>query len=94
MKRHGVRTVQRRAVEEPQGADDDVEQAPRHLLFEEVQLELAEVFDAELIRRPVEVFGEPGDPGDVRFDGAGRVIAKAKVVDEPLPKRGHGAAPR
>ena len=54
----------------------------------------AEFFDAELIRGPVEVFGEPGDAGDVRFDGAGRIIAEAQIVDEPLPKRGHEAAPR
>ena len=28
------------------------------------------------------------------FLGAGRVVAETQVVDEPLPKRGHGAAPR
>ena len=91
---HRLDAAQRGAVEEPQRRHDLVELTPRHALFEQVELERAEMLDAELIGRPVEVVGKPGDAGDIRFDGPGGVVAEAKIVDEPLPKRGHGAAPR
>jgi hypothetical protein len=44
----------------------------------------------ELIGRPVEMFGEFGDPADIGFDGPRRVIADAEVFQHPLSEYSHG----
>jgi hypothetical protein len=72
------------AVEEPQGAGDLVEQAPRGGLCDEVELEVAELFGRESVRGASEVLGGPCNGRDVGLDGAWRVVAAGEFVDEPL----------
>jgi hypothetical protein len=45
------------------------------VLFEQVELEVAELFATKLVGRAAEVLGELGDPGNVGFNGSGRVVA-------------------
>jgi len=78
-------------VEEAQGTEGLVEQAPGDLGFEQVELEGLDVVGAEEVRGAVGEAAEAGDVGDVGLDGTRGAVAQPQLVDESLPQRGHGS---
>ena len=85
------RGLQRQAVEQPQGANGLVEDTPGGLLFEQVELIVANVLGAESIRGTVEVPGEARDVVEVGLLGAGAVVTQAQVVEKALSQGIHGS---
>lgn len=66
----------------------------RDAATEQFELKGAHLVGAELIGRAVEMPGEAGDAGHIRFNGSRRVVAQTEVVDDTLPQRGNDASPR
>jgi uncharacterized protein (TIGR03032 family) len=81
---HHLRTAQRDAVQEPQGTDAWVVQAPRGTLLEQEEREGTHFHGAELRGRAPEVRGEPHHSGHVRLARFGREVAQPQVVPETL----------
>jgi hypothetical protein len=78
---------QRHAVEEPQRADRLVQRRPRDALRHQLDLERADVLEAEAVRRATEIAAELRDGVDVRSLGRRRQIADRHVLDHATTQR-------
>jgi hypothetical protein len=81
---HQTGLAESRVVEEPQGTDSLVVQAPGGRLLEEMKLESTDVLGVQFGGRSLEMVGEADHASYIGMDGFGRVVADTQVVDESL----------
>ena len=84
-----IAAAQNLVIEETQRRDLDGDRMRSDLLFEAVELVLADVLDAKLFGRAMEVFGEPPDGRHVGTCGSLRVITALDLFEQRFAKWGH-----
>src|ERR1019366_7389765 len=83
------RLAERDAVEEAQGAHDLIEPRPRNARRHQVNLESADVFQFQLIRRSAKIPAELQNRADVGLLRRWRKIADCHVLNHATAKRAH-----
>ncbi len=91
---HDALSVERDLVEEPEGGDGLVEDAPRDLLLaNEMEEECADLLGTQRFGRAAEVASEGGHPRGVDLNRPGGEVPQFHVLDHSPTQRRHGVLP-